>query len=336
MENKSQKKILEIEITPSMIGERLDKALSFHSEIGSRTRAEFLIKSELVFINGKSCKSSYRIIGSEKILVELPTEVKKDLSTLNLKLDIFFEDEHLIVINKPPGLVVHPAAGHEDDTLVNALLHHSTDFLMKFSDERPGIVHRLDKDTSGLLVVAKNDLVLSGLSQQFKDRTIHRVYEAITIQAPLADQGRIFSYLARHPIHRKKYASLRDSSKKIIQQSDLVFENAKWAATRYQRLKSLSNGLTLMELKLETGRTHQIRVHLSENLCPILNDPIYGSPQRESKLKSKNWIDFFSDSNRCALHAKELGFVHPVLKENLYFKADWPDHQKLLKLFSEA
>lgn len=305
MERNNPSQILAVPL--ELVGERLDKALSLISEIGSRNRAAQLVDQGKVLVNGKTEKVSYKLKAQDQIQISLPEPEPTNLVPLSMKLDILFEDKDLLVVNKPSGLVVHPAAGHAQDTLVNALIHHTDDFDMKFGDDRPGIVHRLDKDTSGVLVVAKNDFTQTALQEQFKARTVHRIYYAVCAGIPLRPEGRIESYLARHPVDRKRYASVRNGDGSI----------GKYAATNYWLLKKNPAGISLMKLKLETGRTHQIRVHLSEMGLPILGDPIYGG-----KKKISNAV---KDIPRLALHAAELGFSHPRTGAQLSFKVPWPD-----------
>jgi 23S rRNA pseudouridine1911/1915/1917 synthase len=210
--------------------------------------------------------------------------------------------------------VVHPAAGHAQDTLVNALLAHSTDYSMKFGEQRPGIVHRLDKDTSGIMVVAKTDFVHEALALQFRDRSIKRHYLAVVSGVMNPNKGSVMSFLARHPKDRKRYSSVRDINKKIIRDFKLNSGVGKWAHTDYQVLGYHQAGMSYVKLKLQTGRTHQIRVHLAELGFPILGDQIYGNNNLNSKKVP-----------RLALHASELGFLHPVKKEFLNFQKKWPN-----------
>lgn len=312
-------KFQEVSVTPrsSDVGQRIDKFLGGHPEIKTRSRAEALIDAGFVTINSKTVKSSYKIQADDCILVKIPTQADPgELVPLELQLEILFEDSDLIVINKPAGLVVHPAAGHAQDTLVNALLHHSSDFKMKFNETRPGIVHRLDKDTSGILVVAKNDAAVEGLVSQFKARAVNRKYEAIVQNTSLAPMGTLQSYLARHVSDRKRYGSIRDERRQIVREPGKDFPNGKWAVTHYKVLTKKPNGFSRLELKLETGRTHQIRVHLSEIGAPVLADPIYGKPSG------------VPDVPRLALHAKQLGFLHPITQKPMSFEQDWPDDLK--------
>lgn len=304
-------------IQESDSGQRLDKFLSSQNEIGSRSRAEFLIDEGLVLVNQVLCKASYKIKSGDVIEFQIPTKSETQIAPLDLKLDILFEDSDLIVLNKPANLVIHPAAGHEADTLVNALVAHSGELSMKFGEDRPGIVHRLDKDTSGVLVVAKNDFAHEGLAVQFSERTIHRLYEAITLGTVPKSTGFMESHLGRDPKDRKKFASV---------------PNGKWAKTNYKKLKDHPAGLSLVELKLETGRTHQIRVHLSEAGFPVLGDVLYNG-NKWARIQGKNLREDISQIPRFALHAKELGFVHPRTKEPLNFTVAWPeDIQPTLKL----
>lgn len=323
-----------IEITTDWIGLRLDKALSLHEKISTRSRAEHLITNECVLVNGKNMKSSYAVKANDRIEISFPEIKTTELLPYALKLDILFEDKDLLVINKPPNLVVHPAAGHEQDTLVNALIYHTSDFNMKFGDQRPGIVHRLDQETSGLLVVAKNDETLEHLALQFKNRTTHRIYFAICMGKATHEKGTIKSYLARHPADRKRFASVRDDRGAKMTDIHKQPTVGKWAVTHYQLLSSMpSRDLHYISLKLETGRTHQIRVHLSEFGLPILGDKLYGDNRKVKHIKDPALSDLLNGAKRCALHAAELGFEHPRSKEKMFFKVDWPDYHELRKYF---
>lgn len=316
-----------------MLGQRLDKALSFVPEIGSRSRAESLISKNLVKVNGQTPKASEKIEETDLIEICYPAAEPSTIKAVKMDLDILFEDSDLIVINKPPGLVVHPAAGHQDDTLVNALMAHTSDLAMKFGEERPGIVHRLDRETSGVLVVAKNDFAQENLSSQFRDRTVHRIYHAICFGQPARQTGTIQSFLARHPVHRKKFASVLDNGKKIIRDKSSDPEIGKWAVTHYTVLKSHPAGLSYLQLKLETGRTHQIRVHLSEMGHPILSDDLYGADRKIKSIHGFQNQTLLKSSTRCALHACELGFRHPKTQKELFFQVPWPDHQAIREHF---
>jgi 23S rRNA pseudouridine1911/1915/1917 synthase len=309
---------LDFQVTSENEGKRIDQFLAQVEQIRTRSRAEFLIDSGRVFLNGKRAKSSSRLKTTDHIQVQLPNPKSTEIQSTNIPLDIVYEDSDLIVVNKPSGLVVHPAHGHESDTLVNALLHYTRDLSLRFGEERPGIVHRIDKETSGLLVVAKNDRSHENLSQQFKDKTTHRIYEALVFGQPTPIEGHITSYLARHPTERKKFASIKiwksNPSKSPSQ--------GKYAGTYYRILKK-DQALSLLELKLETGRTHQIRVHLSEKGHPLVGDSLYGGDKKWKAL-SPSWKEKFKAANRFFLHAKELGFAHPTTKEFMLFRKDWP------------
>lgn len=295
----SIKRIFPITITPEQSGQRLDKLLATLDFIPSRSRASELIEQGLVTINRKPLKASFKVKAGLEIQIELPPPIDSRLEPLDAPLDILFEDEDLVVINKPAGLVVHPAAGHAQDTLVNILLHHVGKLAMGFAENRPGIVHRLDRDTSGVLVVAKNDLAHHGLAGQFRGKTAHRIYWAIVHGIPNVKSGTIKTFLARHPQDRKRFASNPGGGKLAI--------------THYKVLQSLPNKMSWLECKLETGRTHQIRVHLSEKGLPIAGDKVYG--RKDS-------------APRMALHACELGFEHPRSGKKLFFHAAWTPELK--------
>jgi 23S rRNA pseudouridine1911/1915/1917 synthase len=232
----------------------------------------------------------------------------------DIALEIVFEDDHLLVVDKPAGLVVHPAAGNFDGTLVNALLHHCAGRLSGIGGvARPGIVHRIDKDTSGLLVVAKTDVAHEGLAAQFARHNIHRLYAAVVGGLPNPASGSVHAPLARSPANRKKMAVVDEG-------------RGKRAVTHYRLIRPL-RAAALVECRLETGRTHQVRVHMASIGHPLVGDPVYGRAKSEHRemLKSLNF-------QRQALHAAELGFVHPVSKGNLSFKSALPsDMQELLR-----
>ena len=308
-------------VAAEFVGQRLDRFLTSLPEIISRSFAQDLIEKKLVLVDGKEARASLTLKQDQVVEVSIPEVAEPSvLIPYDFPLDIIFEDNDLIVINKPSGLVIHPAAGHEQDTLVNALLHHTKDLSMK-NEQRPGIVHRIDKETSGLLVVAKNDLSHDRLAQQFKDKTSHRIYYAVANGAVARKTGVVKSYLARHPSDRKRYASIRENNK-IISAFDESFEEGKWAVTHYEKLAQ-SRGFSYVKLKLETGRTHQIRVHMSELGNPLVGDVQYGYSQQNYKNEKLN---------RFYLHAAELGFTHPTTNEKMLFKIDWPatDRQRIL------
>lgn len=321
--------ILSFTCTEDMLGLRLDKALALRPEIETRSRASHLIEDGRVTVNGRPAKASLALKAGDAISIQLPEPEPTELVAYDFPLDILFEDEHLIVINKPSGLVVHPAAGHTQDTLVNALIHHTKDLSMKFGEQRPGIVHRLDKETSGVFVVAKNDKAHELLTKQFKERSIHRIYYAVCIGMPKPGKGTSQSYLARHPVDRKRYASVLGEDRKIQTTKEPESSTGKWAVTHYEMLNHHS-GLSYCKLKLETGRTHQIRVHLSEKGTPIAGDDLYGADKKIKNIASKKIQSELKNLNRFLLHAAELGFTHPASGKELFFAQDWPADIKSL------
>lgn len=305
---------LEFSIQEDQVNIRLDRVISSLDKIRSRTKADYLITEGRVLVNQKPSKSSYLTRLHDNIIVNLPIEKIMSLVPSDIPLDIQYEDEDLIVVNKPAGLVVHPAAGHESDTLVNALLFYTKDLSMRFNEMRPGIVHRLDKETSGLIVVAKNDRAHESLVLDFQNRNINRIYKAVCFGAPQPPIGRCESHLGRHPTDRKRYASQPEG---------------KWAATNYKTLQS-KHGLSLIELKLETGRTHQIRVHMSEKGNTLVGDTLYGADKKIKNLTQDSLRKDVKNLNRFLLHAEQLGFQHPTKKTWLNFKIDWPILDKAL------
>ena len=253
------------------------------------------------------------------ISVEVPPPIPTDLIAENIPLDVLFEDEHLIIINKPAGLVVHPAPGHYTGTLVNAVLYHCPDLKGIGSEKRPGIVHRLDMGTSGVMVVAKDQATHEGLVKLFSTHTIQRKYEAICYGVTKTVSGKIETTIGRHPNNRLKMtANVRDGKKAI---------------TFYKILKQTEK-ITHMELTLETGRTHQIRVHMSQVLhTPILSDPLYSDVSSHLKRLPPEVFEVLKDYPYQLLHAKVLGFVHPITKKELYFEAEPPEVFKQVKKF---
>lgn len=331
MENKKSNTTISVTATAEMSGLRLDKAMALIPEIATRSRAGHLLEANSVLLNGKPAKASVVIKENDQIHIQLPEPEPSELQPYELKLDVLFEDEDLIVINKPAGLVVHPAAGHAHDTLVNALIHHTDDLSMKFGEERPGIVHRLDKETSGVIVVAKNDQAHESLTAQFKERSTHRIYYAVCLGTARTLTGSVRSFLARHPVDRKRYASVLGEDRKPLANPDDDPGLGKWAVTHFEVLQRKS-GLSYMKLKLETGRTHQIRVHMSESGLPIAGDSTYGADRKIKSIEARTTQEDLRALNRFLLHAAELGFTHPRTKERMFFKKDWPeDIQVLLK-----
>ncbi len=289
---------------------RLDKFLSLTTPL-SRTRVQDLLKeSAIESAPAKPLDANTKVKNREIYTIIVPTAIEADPIPQDIPLDILFEDEHLLVINKPADFVVHPAPGHYDGTLVNALLHHCGDSLSGIGGvKRPGIVHRLDKDTSGILVVAKTDEAHQGLSQQFHDRSeqLEKIYWAIVWGSPYPTSGMIDAHVGRHPKDRQKMA---------------VTKNGKSAQTSYKILKIFTslkdpqNKISLIECQLHTGRTHQIRVHLHHLGAPIIGDEIYGK-----KLKLGLWPEALYSFSRQALHAYSLSFTHPISHIKLSFLA---------------
>lgn len=287
---------------------RLDQVVG-EMEGLTRSMARRLIESGLVTVDGASHKPSLKLRGGEFIVVTIPPPVPAEPAAEEIPLEILYEDSDLVVVNKPAGMVVHPGAGNAGGTLVNALLGHCRDLSGIGGELRPGIVHRIDKDTSGVLVVAKNDQAHRDLSHQFKEHTIKRVYLALVFGSPKADKGKIESTIGRHPVDRKRMSGLA--------------RRGKQAVTHWQAIRRYP-GLTLMRLKLETGRTHQIRVHLSEAGHPLAGDPVYGGSGRLTNIRDPQLIALIKGLGRQALHAKTLGFIHPATREYMEFDTELP------------
>lgn len=284
-------------------GERLDAFLSRSVEDLSRSAAQKLLEEGCVKRNGKPGKKNDRLEPGDTIDVTIPEPKPLEAVPTKMDLEIAYEDEDVLVINKPKGLVVHPAAGHEDDTLVNGLLYARGDSLSGINGVlRPGIVHRIDKDTSGLLVVAKNDAAHQALSAQMSVHSIHRVYHAVVYGNLKEDEGFVEKWLGRDPRDRKKMAVLAENA-----------AGAKYAYTGWQVLERCGN-FTYIACKLKTGRTHQIRVHMASTGHPLAGDAVYGP---KNCIKSLN--------GQC-LHAKELGFVHPRTGEWMQFDSPLPPY----------
>ncbi|MHA8262971.1 RluA family pseudouridine synthase [Lactobacillaceae bacterium Melli_B3] len=273
---------------------RIDKVSALLESSISRSRAKELIQSGDILVNHQSVKPKYEVVQGDVISIHIPTPKQLDLTPEAIPLDIVYEDDDVLVVNKPQGMVVHPAPGHPDHTLVNALLYHTP--LSKINGTlRPGIVHRIDKDTSGLLMVAKNDLAHESLSKQLKAKTNVRKYVALVHGVIKNDQGTIDAPIGRDKKYRKKQAIVADG---------------RHAVTHYRVLERFAN-YTLVECQLETGRTHQIRVHMKSIGHPLVGDPLYG-PRKTIK------------GNGQFLHAQVLGFKHPRTGEQLLFEAPLP------------
>lgn len=278
---------------------RLDKLISESSEL-SRSAAAKLIERGLVTVNGKSVDKKTVLKSGEIAVVEIPEPEPQDILPEDIPLDIVYEDEDLLVVNKPKGMVVHPAAGHFSGTLVNALMYHCKDSLSGINGEiRPGIVHRIDKDTSGLLIVAKNDFAHIGLSEQIKAHSFTREYQTV-VCGNINQDGTVNAPIGRHKLDRKKMC--------------VTAENSREAITHYFVLRNFA-GYTHLRVQLETGRTHQIRVHLSYIGHAVAGDEVYGNGKPK-------WL-----CGQC-LHAKKIGFVHPRTGEYLEFDSDLPEYFK--------
>lgn len=304
---------IDIRLRPAHAGWRLDRALAAAMPTLSRERLKTLIRTGAVEVSGRPLRDpATKVQGEESVRVAVPEPERAHNEPQDIPLTIVFEDEHLLVVDKPAGLVVHPAAGNFDGTLVNALLHHCAGKLSGIGGvARPGIVHRIDKDTSGLLVVAKTDVAHEGLARQFAAHSIDRRYLAIVTGVPKTSEGKVDAPLARSATNRKKIAIVEGS-------------RGKRAVTYWKRLDVLRDA-ALVECRLETGRTHQVRVHMASIGHPLVGDPVYG---RSGKTHCKLLKDL--NFHRQALHAAELGFKHPVTKHRLSFSSAMPpDMQEL-------
>ncbi len=278
-------------------GKRLDVFLAETLPL-TRSAAQSLMENGTVTANAKVVAKNYRLRGGEEVEVQIPDAVPCEATAQEIPLDIVYEDDHLLVVNKPKGMVVHPAPGHADSTLVNALLAHCGDSLSGINGvTRPGIVHRIDKDTSGLLIVAKNDIAHQGLAEQIKVHSFTRIYEAVVIGHLKETKGTVDAPIGRHPVDRKKMA--------------VTQKNSKPAVTHYRVLAEYS-GYSHVQLKLETGRTHQIRVHMASLGHPVAGDTVYGPKKPLCGLEGQ------------CLHAKEIGFVHPIFDKEFYFTSELP------------
>lgn len=318
MEILTEKKF-KFEIPEGKRKERLDVFLTHSIENSTRTKVQNLIKKEFVLVNGKVVKPSYQLIPGDIVEIRIPVK-PRPAQTLPepIPIDIIYEDDDIIIVNKPAGMVVHPALGNYTGTLVNALLYHTKNLSRSNDVERAGIVHRIDKNTSGLLVVAKNDVAHYKLAKQFASHSIDREYWAIVWGHFKSPEGIIETKIGRSKSDRKKFA---------------VVEDGKEAITHYYVLEEFEY-LTLVRLKLKTGRTHQIRVHLSHINHPVFGDPTYGGRKIHysnitSRIKQEveNFLELIK---RQALHAKTLGFIHPSTNQFVQFDSDLPDDMKIL------
>lgn len=280
-------------------GIRLDVFLNEKIDDMSRSHIQKLIGENNIIVNNKSTRSNYKIRVGDIIKVVIPEPVKLDLIPEDIDIDMLYEDEDVAVVNKPQGMVVHPAAGNYTGTLVNALLKRCSNLSSINGVIRPGIVHRIDKDTSGVLVIAKNDNSHKHLAEQIKNHSVKRIYIALVEGIIKVDSGTVNEPIGRHPVERKKMAVVSKSGRRAI--------------THYRVLERYREN-TLIEARLETGRTHQIRVHMAYIGHPLVGDPVYGYKKQKYKLAGQ------------ALHAKTLGFIHPTTGEYMEFTAPLPEY----------
>lgn len=285
--------------TDETVGKRLDSHVAERVAL-TRSAVQTLLENGQITVNGKAGQKHYRLRLADEIKVTVPDPVEYAVCPEEIPLDIVYEDADLLVVNKPKGMVVHPAVGNPTGTLVNALLAHCKDSLSGINGVlRPGIVHRIDKDTSGLLIVAKNDVAHQGLAEQIKVHSFTRVYEAIVYGNIRDDSGTVDAPIGRHPVHRKKMA--------------VTAQNSKRAVTHYEVIARYP-GYTHLRLRLETGRTHQIRVHMASIGHPVVGDAVYGPEKFQKELQGQ------------CLHARTIGFVHPITGEYLEFTSELPPY----------
>ncbi len=279
---------------------RIDKFLNEQMADISRSYIQKLIKDDLVTVDLRPVKANYKVKEGDRVEVTLPEPVSLDIEPENIPLDIIYEDEDVLLVNKPKDMVVHPSAGHMDGTLVNALLYHCKDSLSSINGVmRPGIVHRIDKDTTGLLIICKNDKAHNCIAEQLKVHSITRRYHAIVWNNLSEDEGKIDAPIGRHPIDRKRMA--------------VNYKNGKSAVTHYKVLERFGK-YTYIECTLETGRTHQIRVHMTSIGHPLIGDTVYGSDRQPFKTQGQ------------VLHAKVFGFVHPTTGKYMEFETPLPEY----------
>lgn len=301
---------LEFIISKENENKRIDSFLNDNLQDISRSRIQKLIEEKEILVNNKNINKNYKLKENDKIVVNIEEPKEIDILPENIPLDIVYEDDDIILVNKPQNMVVHPANGHYSGTLVNALMFHCKDNLSGINGiMRPGIVHRIDKDTSGILIIAKNDKAHQSLASQLEDHSMTRVYYAIVYNNLKNDTGTIDAPIGRHPIDRKKMA--------------VTDKNSKRAVTHYEVLQRFKK-YTFIRLKLETGRTHQIRVHMAYIGNPLLGDNVYGKEKQPFNLIGQ------------VLHAKVLGFIHPTTNEYMEFETELPQYFKeLLKNYNK-
>ncbi|MCC3862202.1 RluA family pseudouridine synthase [Pseudemcibacter aquimaris] len=322
-------------------GTRLDKFLSNKLPDISRSRLKSLIGEGQVILKEsaqKMDKLSYKVKEGETFVITVPEIVDPDPIGEDIPLEVHYEDEHLIVLYKPAGMVVHPAPGNNSGTLVNALIHHCGDSLSGINGvKRPGIVHRIDKETSGLMVAAKSDKAHKGLAKQFAKHSLERAYYAICWGVPNPTADEIYAPIKRDPKNRLKMA-VREGGKESLTHYRVVrrLEPPRKITSRQNVKQGLPPSLALVECRLETGRTHQVRVHMSHKGYPLVGDPLYSrrnNPQKNFSDKAKEAINGFK---RQALHAYLIGFIHPITKEHLTFEREIPNDMKQLIQALEA
>ena len=293
--------IYEYLVKDSDAGQRIDKLLSIQLTDFSRSYIQKLLSNRAVLIHGQPIKSNYKVKEGDYIQVEIPEPEVLDVQPENIQLDIVYEDTDILIINKPKGMVVHPAAGHYSGTLVNAILYHCQDDLSTINGVlRPGIVHRIDMDTTGLLVICKNNMAHQSLAEQLKVHSITRKYTAIVYDNIPEDNGTIHKTIGRHPVDRKKQA--------------VNVRNGRDAITHYRVLERFGGKYTMVECQLETGRTHQIRVHMASIHHPLLGDTVYGPSKDPFHLQGQT------------LHAGVLGFIHPRTGKYVEFHSEVPEY----------
>lgn len=290
---------------PETTGERLDRYVSV--ELGvSRAQVQNWLERDLILVGGSSRTKNYRIVAGDLVQVNIPDPISFEPKPQPIDLNIVYQDNDLLVVNKPKGMVVHPAAGNPDGTLVNALLAHLGDNLSTVGGVlRPGIVHRIDKDTSGLIIVAKNDKAHKSLAMQIKTHSFTREYEAVVAGRLKCDQGTVDAPIGRHPVHRKKMA--------VLSLDMLNTGKARNAVTHFKVINRYRK-YTHISLRLETGRTHQIRVHMASIGHPVAGDQVYGSSRQHAKLQGQ------------CLHAKFIGFEHPTSGRRIELSTELPDY----------
>ena len=307
-----------IKIGPEHAGIRLDAFLSSQIEGWSRARLQKLIENDDVLVNGKTSKPAYKLREGDEVEVELTAAPTTDFTPENIAIDIVYEDDTLVIVNKPAGLVVHPAAGTPSGTLANALAYHFQQLPERGTGVRPGIVHRLDRDTSGLMVVAKTEAALENLSDQFRDRTVFKSYVALVHGRVLSNSGKIDQPLARDPSNRTRMAVVRGGRN---------------ALTLY-RVRQSFDRFTLLDVGLKTGRTHQIRVHLAWLKHPVVGDETYGGG-RDNTIQDPQLRARVRHLKRHFLHAEKLAFTHPKTLERVQFESPMPAELSQLLLSAD-